>query len=350
MIPTEVRKRIKEIKAKTADLDSSENRIEAGDIFFDFAKELIIAKPDSSRSVQRSAAKMSYQALIRYLMAGETRKISDVVRFAQDHQLIDLSYQLEEAISRAKGFLEERGWEDIELVEEGIKSDHMESIEKANVFLKTAKSEDSEGNYLSAAKNYMNASKILFSALEGKLLLEQTEEPVRNALLRLVMADEWELASEFVAEAQSHSIPIRKSLIRKIASRTKLIEEYMSGERQIQVMANVDLRGMDDPEKTVGRVMRDGFPFSFAENKEITVLSAWRLDYLRGVIPIELGDICPETTENIPITRLICSVHDNYGADTLMLDFKTPHFTGSMVFSTSEALDLEIIHLKSNPA
>ena len=93
--------------------------------------------------------------------------------------------------------------------------------------------------------------------------------------------------------------------------------------------------------------MRDGFPFSLEEYKEIDVLSAWRLDYLRGVVPVELGDVCPDGTEDVPVKRLIGSVHDNYGADTLMLDFKTPHFAGAMVFSTSEALDLEIIHFRS---
>ncbi|MFX0116909.1 MAG: hypothetical protein ACFFB3_20340 [Candidatus Hodarchaeota archaeon] len=345
----DIRKRFKEIKARATELDSSADKTKAAKVFFEFTKEVLGSQSNLPRYVRRYAAQAAYQALMRYLMGGQAKEMIEVVAFAEEQELPDLSYQLEEVIVRAKEFLEEKGWEDIEEIAEEAGPNQIEAIHKANELIKAAKTDDSKGNYLSAATNYMNASKILFSALEGTLLFERTKEPVKNAILRLLMADEWELAGEFIDKAQSHSIPVEEGLVRKIESRKELIHQYMSGERQIRVLASVDLRGIENPEETINRVMRDGFPFSFVEHKEITILSAWRLDYLRGVVPVELGDICPENTKNVSIKRLIGSIHDNYGADTLMLDFKTSHFGGAMVFSTSEALDLEIIHMHSYP-
>ncbi|MFX0116960.1 MAG: hypothetical protein ACFFB3_20600, partial [Candidatus Hodarchaeota archaeon] len=331
MMLKEVRKRFKAIKAKAADLDSSGDRKEAGDAFYEFAKELIVPSTNLSRHIRRIAAQACYQALIRYLLAGQTRKMNALVEFVENHQLSELSYQLEETINRTREFLEGKDWDDIGPIAEGVELNQIEAIEKANELLKSAKYQDSKGNYLSAAENYMKASRILFSALEGEELSKRSKKPVKNAILRLVMADEWEMASDFISTAQSHSIPVDRALKQKVESRKRLIEQYIRGEREIRVLAKLDLRGIDDPEETVGRVMRDGFPFSLDEYKEIDVLSAWRLDYLRGVVPVELGDICPESTKDVPVKRLIGSVHDNYGADTLMLDFKTPHFAGAMV-------------------
>ncbi|MFQ5980698.1 MAG: hypothetical protein ACE5OZ_21380 [Candidatus Heimdallarchaeota archaeon] len=350
MMPKEIRDRFKAIKAEVADLDSSGDRVGAGDSYFTFTKELLGTQAEIPRHIRRTAARTSYQALIRYLMDGKARKMNDVIRLVENHQLSDLSYQLESTVNRAKEFLEEKGWEDIETIAEGTDLSQIDAIQQANEIIRTAKIKDSNGDYIAAADSYIKASKILFSALKGKLLSERSRKPVKKAILRLVMADEWEMASEFILLAQSHSVSVDQALERKVESRKKLIDQYTHGEREIRILANVDLHDLSDPEETVGRVMRNGFPFSFAEYEEINVLSAWRLDYLRGVVPVELGDICPEGTENVPIKKLIGSVHDNYGADTLMLDFNTPHFSGAMVFSTSEALDLEIVHFRNTPA
>lgn len=350
MMPKEIRDRFKAIKAEIADIDSTGDRIGAGDRYYSFTKELLGTQAEVPRRIRRIAARTSYQALIRYLMDGQARKMNDVVKLVETHQLSDLSFELESTINRAKEFLEGNEWDDIETIAEGTDLSQIEAIQLANEIIKTAKIHDSKGDYSIAAENYINASRILFSALKGKLLSERSRKPVKKAILRLVMADEWEMASEFISLAQSHSVPVDQAIERKVESRKKLIEQYTHGEREIRVLAKVDLQGLSDPEETVGRVMRNGFPFSLAEYEEINVLSAWRLDYLRGVVPVELGDICPEGTEKVPIKRLIGSVHDNYGADTLILDFNTPHFSGAMVFSTSEALDLEIVHFRSAPA
>ena len=122
------------------------------------------------------------------------------------------------------------------------------------------------------------------------------------------------------------------------------------GARQIRVLSEVELQGVVDPEEIIARIMREGFRLFLDEHREISVLSAWRLDYLRGVVPVELEDICTHGTESVGIKKLIWSIHENFGADTFVVKYKAPYFSGAMVFSTSEALDLEIIRGDFIPA